>query len=73
MRREAAHVHLLQVTQDNVEGCSDWISDSMNRTGNHICGTSWDDSQWQCGSHWFFWGICIQLGSEDQSMTQLCN
>lgn len=35
--------------------------------------TSWDDSQWQCSSHWFFWGICIQLGSEDQSMTQLCN
>lgn len=27
----------VEPTQDDVQRCSDWISDSMNRTGNHIC------------------------------------
>lgn len=34
----------VEPTQDDVQGCSDRISDSMNRTGNHI-GRTWKDGQ----------------------------
>ena len=51
----------VELTKDNVQGCSDWISDSMNRTGNHVCRTCQDEPTVNETSRLFYKKVDINI------------